>query len=301
MEPFFVVNPVSGAGRTARLWHSLGRGLPSALTRGPGHATELTAEALARGAELVVVVGGDGTLNEALNGFFENGRPRREGSALSVLPCGTGGDLVRTLGFSGVPAGRLLGGLKSGRLVRLDCGLARFRNGDLPTERMFLNVASAGFSAMIAERVNRKAKAFGGKLAFLSAVFRSLAALRNDTMSVRVDGESLYEGPALLVAVANGRFFGGSMMIAPGAEPSDALLDVVVVGGLTRPEVIRHVGKLYSGSHVSLPQVRQRRGSTVSVGCAQRAPLELDGELLGELDASFEVLPGVVPFLLPEV
>ena len=299
MEPFFVVNPASGAGRTARLWRSLGRGLPFALTRGPGHATELTAEALARGARLVVAVGGDGTLNEALNGFFENGRPRRADAALSVVPCGTGGDLGKTFGLARFSAERLVAGIREGRLVRLDSGLARFRGPEGAVERRFLNVASAGFSAVIVQKVGRASKALGGKLAFLSAVFRSVAGLRNEVMSVDVDGARLYEGPVLLAAVANGRFFGGGMMIAPEAEPADALFDVVVVGGLSRPEVIRHVGKLYTGRHLVLPQVRCRKGRTVIMRCAARAPIELDGEQPGTLDATFEMDPGSVPFVLP--
>jgi YegS/Rv2252/BmrU family lipid kinase len=300
MEPYFVVNPASGAGRTARLWRMLGRGLHFALTRGPGHATELTAEALARGEGLVVAVGGDGTVNEALNGFYDKGRPRRAGSTLAMLPCGTGGDLARTLGIDRVPAERLLAGLKGGRVLQLDCGVARFAGQAGPVERRFLNVSSVGFSASIVQKVNRKSKALGGKLAFLSAVFRSLASLRSEVMSISVDGGSMYEGPVLLAAVANGRFFGGSMMIAPDAEPADGLFDVVVVAGLTRPQVVRHVAKLYSGRHVSLPQVSVRRGRLVTIRCGSRAPLEMDGEQPGGLDASFELHPASVPFLVPE-
>ena len=164
MEPFFVVNPASGAGRTARLWRTLGRGLHFAFTRGPGHATELTADALARGEELIVAVGGDGTLNEALNGFYEDGRPRRAGSALSMLPCGTGGDLARTLGIAHVPAERILAGLEDGRLLQLDCGVARFAADGGTVERRFLNEASVGFSANIAARLNGSSKALGGRL-----------------------------------------------------------------------------------------------------------------------------------------
>ncbi len=300
MEPYFVVNPVSGAGRTARLWRTLGRGLHFSLTRGPGHATELTSEALAKGEGLVVAVGGDGTLNEALNGFYENGRPRRAGSVLSMLPCGTGGDLARTLGIAHVSVERLLAGLKGGRMLHLDCGLARFRGEGGTVERRFLNEASVGFSANVAARLHRSAKALGGKLAFLSAVFRNLASLRNEVMSITVDGELMYEGPVLLAAVANGRFFGGSMMIAPHAEPADSLFDVVVAAGMSKLEVVRHVGKMYSGRHLSLPQVTVRRGRVVTIRSSGRAALEMDGEQPGGLDARFELHPGAVPFLLPQ-
>jgi diacylglycerol kinase (ATP) len=299
MDPFFVVNPVAGAGRTGHLWRTLGRGLHYAFTRGPGHATELTADALARGDRLVVAVGGDGTMNETLNGYFAGGLPRSEGSALAVLPSGTGGDLARTLGLSNVPTDKLLSGLKKGRLVRLDCGIARFEGSAGPLERRFLNVASAGFSAVIVQKVNRRSKALGGKLAFLSAVFRTLASLRNESMSITVDGELLYEGPALLAAVANGRYFGGSMMIAPDADPCDALFDVVVASGFTRLDVVRHVGKLYTGRHMGLPQIRHRRGRSVVIRCARSAPVEIDGEQPGGLNASFEVHPAAVPFVLP--
>ncbi len=299
MEPFFVVNPVSGAGRTHRLWQRIGRGLPFALTRGPGHATELTADALARGAGLIVAVGGDGTLNETLNGFFENGRPRRPDSALAMLPSGTGGDLARTLGLAHVPAERMVAGLRRGRLVRLDCGLARFRGKTGPVERRFLNVASAGFSALVAQKVNTKSKVFSGKLSFFSAVLSTLAALRNETMSIQVDGATLYEGPVFFAAVANGRFFGGKMMIAPHAEPADSLFDVVLVTRFSRLDVLRHIGRIYKGTHLSLPQVKWGRGRRVVIRCAAEAPLEMDGEQPGALDASFEIQPGAVPFLLP--
>jgi YegS/Rv2252/BmrU family lipid kinase len=309
-KPFFVVNPHSADGRTQRLWQELrplleGRfgAVPFALTRGTMHAAELSAQAIEAGAELVVAVGGDGTLNEVLNGFFRAGRQPPAGAVLGYLPSGTGSDFARTMGLYGLPLAEQVEKLAAGTVRLLDCGQVRFTGAGpggqaLETSRLFLNESSLGFSAETVNNVNRASKRFGGKASFFLGVLRTLVRLRNPLLQVTVDGKPVYEGPTLLVAVANGRYFGGSMMIAPMADVQDGEFDVVVVSAMSRRTVLKKIGKIYRGEHLAEPEVHVHRGAEVRISSVgEEVLLEMDGEQPGRLAADFRISRHTVPFL----
>jgi len=309
-KPFFVVNPHSADGRTLRLWDEL-RGLVARrfptmgfeLTRGTMHAAELAAAAIEGGADLVVAVGGDGTLNEVLNGYFRASRQPAGGAALGYLPSGTGSDFARTMGLYGLPLEQQVQRLAAGSVRLLDCGQVRFTGlGEdgrpLEASRLFLNESSLGFSAETVNNVNRASKRFGGKAAFLLGGGRTLARRRNPLLQVSVDGQPVYEGPTLLVAVANGKYFGGSMMIAPMAEVADGEFDVVVVGAMRRLPLLRKISKIYRGEHLAEPEVHVHRGAEVRINSVgEEVLLEMDGEQPGRLAADFRISRHTVPFL----
>ena len=310
LRPFFVVNPHSASGRTVRLWGEL-QGLLRErfgelhfeLTRGPMHAADLAASAIEQGSDLVVAVGGDGTLNEVLNGCFRAARQPPAGAALGYIPSGTGSDFARTLGLYGLPVGEQVRRLADGTVRLLDCGQVHFTGSSpegqpLETSRLFLNESSLGFSAETVNNVNRASKRFGGKMSFLLGVLRTLARLRNPLLQVSVDGQQVYEGPTLLVAVANGKYFGGSMMIAPMAELQDGEFDVVVVSAMSRLTVLRKIGKIYRGEHLGEPEVSVHRGGEVRINTVgEEVLLEMDGEQPGRLAADFRISRHTVPFI----
>lgn len=264
------------------------------------HAADITSRALEEGYTAIVAVGGDGTVNEVLNGFYNRGEPINDDACLGFIPSGTSGDLAHTLGLLDYSAEDLLTALPDSQCTRLDFGKAEFQGFDSNQScRLFMNEASLGFAAKTADLVNRSSKYLGGKISFLVGVFRCLASYRNHEMSVSMDGEPWYTGPVFLMSVANGRYFGGGMQIAPDADPGDGLFEVVLITALSRLDVAKHIGKIYSGQHLALEQVKVRRGKSVLVQSREQVGLELDGECTGWVDARFSVVSKGIKFLLP--
>ena len=147
--------------------------------------------------------------------------------------------------------------------------------------------------------MNRASKRFGGKLSFFLGVLRTLGSLRNPVLQVTIDGRRVHEGPTLLVAVANGKYFGGSMMIAPAAELDDGVFDVVVISGMTRLKLLRKIGKIYRGEHLAEPEVTVYRGHEVQINSSgTEVLLEMDGEQPGRLAADFRISRRTIPFLV---
>jgi len=305
-RPFFIVNPHSGGASTGHLWPEWQLRIQAALgssdcqhTQGSMHATALTREALQNGYDLIVAVGGDGTLNEVLNGFFENGNVLFPKAALAYIPNGTGADFSRTLGFHGRTIDQHIERLVSGEVSHLDCGEVRFVNtAGEETNRLFINESSLGFSATTADAVNKASKHFRGKLPFLIGVVRCLSTLKNPSLKISVDGKLVHEEPTLLVAVSNGKYFGGGMMIAPHAEITDGLLDIIIISGMSRLTLLRKIKLIYAGQHLDEPEVTFLRGKTVHISTfGEEVLLEMDGEQPGKLAAEYRVSKKTIPFV----
>jgi len=305
-KPFIGVNPHAGSATTGRMWEScrevLRRHIGSAdfaYTAGNMDAVRLTREALHKGYDLVVAVGGDGTLNEVLNGFFDSGRAVFPEAAIGYLPNGTGADFSRTIDLYGVSPEELAQRLTHSSVRQLDCGEVRFHTASgQETRRLFANESSLGFSARTAAAVNQARKRFRGRLPFLIGVVRCLSTLDSPTMEVRVDGRPVHRGPTLMIAVANGRYFGGGMMIAPNAVLDDGQLDVVIVRAMSRLTLMRKIPKIYSGRHLQEPEVEALRCTHVEVSAdGTDVALEMDGEQPGRLSAQYSISKLTVPFL----
>ena len=299
-RPFLVVNPRSAAGATGRHFDDIAAAVRGALG---DHDHAVTARPF-HAADLIIAAGGDGTINEVVNGFFEEARPGEPakaihpGAALAVVPRGTGGDLRRTIGLDGdlkKSAARLKGSLRA-----IDVGRCDFTTAEGDTRsRYFINVADAGVGAEVVRIANESNKALGGQLTFTLASLRALFGWSDLAMRASIDGGPVDERPVTTFSIANGRYFGGGMMVAPDAKLDDGLLHVTVWSGFGVLDFARYGGQLRDGTHVKLKGTRTASGKSVRLepGSGKVANVELDGELVGRLPATFTVLPGAIELL----
>jgi diacylglycerol kinase (ATP) len=254
---------------------------------------------LKRGYDRIIAVGGDGTLNEVLNGFFDDGQQFYPEAALAYIPNGTGADFSRTLGFHERTIDQHIERLLTASATPVDCGEVRFVGTEgKETNRLFINESSLGFSANTADAVNRASKHFRGRLPFLIGVVRCLSTLKNPRLRISVEGKLVHDEPTLLVAITNGRYFGGSMMIAPQAEINDGLLDIIVISRMSRWTLLRKIKTIYSGQHLKEPEVAAFRGKTVHISAVnEEVLLEMDGEQPGRLAADYRIAKKSIPFV----
>jgi YegS/Rv2252/BmrU family lipid kinase len=300
-----VINPRAGAGSAARQLPALRKGLNELHieheileTQRPGHATSLAIRAIEQGATLLGVAGGDGTLNEVSQAYIDADGTPRSGPPLALLPCGTGGDFPRSCDFQegGITGG--LARLASGRLRPLDLGVITLHDiHGRVIHRAFLNVASVGISGEVDERVERGPKWLGGKAAFLIGTVGAALVYQNVPVAIELDGAPWHEGPMLITAIANGRYLGGGMHIAPEASFDDGLLDVVCVGDLSRGKFLSLFPRVYKGAHLGLDAVRTQRCREVSLRALRGDKpvlVDVDGETPGYLPLSARIFPGAL-------
>lgn len=297
----FLVNPASAGGATGRQWPQLERraaelGLEgrALISKGPGHLTELAAEAIADGESQLVVVGGDGTVYEIVNGVLEGSAENVE---LGVLPRGTGRDFARSLGLP-TRFNEAVAVVCDGQVRTIDAGRARFMRGETSAEAWFANFAGAGISGAIARRANASSKALGGRVSFLVSTVAAFAGWKSAAVEASVD-ESRRSGPMFEIVAMNGSYAAGGMRIAPDARPDDGLLDCVFFGDITKLDFLTTFPKIYSGRHLSHPKIDLVRGAAVSVDADPPLPVVLDGEQPGTTPARFEIVPGALRVRVP--
>jgi diacylglycerol kinase (ATP) len=303
-----IVNPASDAGRTAGIVDRVRaefavRGVETtlAVTAGPGDATVLAREARAGGSELVVCVGGDGTINEVVNGLVEpDAGPGGDVPALAVIERGTGRDFVRS---HGIPT-RIAGAVRvacEGRVRMIDVGRAVLGTDEASVTRLFANHASCGITGDIAARANSTSKRFGGTPSFLWATVRGFGGWSNVELRVQL-GDEVLDVTGAAVVCSNGRYLGGGMHLAPGALQDDGLLDVLVIGDVGKLDLALNVHRLYRGTLGAHPRVTAVQAARIEVRCALPLPAEVDGEVArvdGGGAAVFDVLPARLPLLTP--
>lgn len=298
-----VVNPRSANGSTGKKWPAIEAEIRKHLDRvdcvftsRPMEAVELTGRALKEGYEMVVGVGGDGTINEVVNGFFEDDRLINEGAVAGIISMGTGSDLIKTLGIPkevGMAAARL-----AGRALRsIDVGKVDFMNNEGKEERRyFINIADVGVGGETVERVNSTTKAFGGLISFMWGAFISLLTYKNKKVRIRVDDHFDEELIINSINICNGRYYGGGMKIAPDAAPDDGLFDVIIMGDLTTFESLRNGLRIYKGTHINHPKVTCLRGRKVMLTSDEKVLMDMEGEQPGIIPATFEIIPGAIKF-----
>lgn len=299
-----IVNPRSANGSTGRRWavieQRLRRLLPPfdlVFTERPGHATELARE---RGPayQVVVAVGGDGTINEVVNGLAAAEGVAAGRVTLGIIPRGTGSDFVRTVGIPHnlSAAARVLA---RGTVRRLDLGRVHLTGRDgTPLTRFFINEGEVGMGAAVSDAVNRGSKRLG-PISFWLGILTTMVRYRDRHVTLRVD-----EGPPQRLVlnnmwVANGRYSGGGMRSALRAKPDDGLLDVVVVRRAWPLLRARTLLTLRSGRFAVLPHVSYSRGRHIEVTASTPAPVEVEGELIGYTPAVFDILPAAVSVVAP--
>jgi YegS/Rv2252/BmrU family lipid kinase len=271
------------------------------VTTHPGEATDITRRALLDGAELIVAVGGDGTLSEVVNGYFDDrGRAINGGASLGLLPSGTGSDFGRSLGISKLEDS--VAALIRGETKPVDAASAEF--SDLRgkrVKRLFINVASFGLGGEVSALVNRWRDSLprwiGGRVRFSAAAVAALKRYRNVPVSIRLDGKREIHVSSDLIIVANGVFGGGGMMLAPQARLDDGLLDVIVTDAATRWDVIRELLRIQRGGYLNNPKVTAYRTRELSIQSHEPLPIDLDGEMVGYTPACIKVLPSGISFV----
>ena len=286
-----IVNPASATGGTGEAWPQIASDLRSQFgpfrvlfTRHRGDAAALANEAARKGTKFIIACGGDGTISEVANGILSSGKDVE----LGILPSGTGGDFRRTLEIPSQSraAARVL---RSGRTLRIDVGRVSFidHNGN-EAMRYFLGVASCGMSTDVIQRVKAR------RISFAASLLQT--ALRTVPIHLVVQLDDSQERRLIVsnLCVANARYFGGGMKIAPDAKLTDGKFDIVGVGDLSTLKLFTSAPKVYLGSHLSMPEVSHALARKITVRPADRAAeisLEVDGELPGKLPATFQIIP----------
>ena len=286
-----IVNPASASGSTGEAWPQIASDLRSQFgsfrvifTKHRGDAAALAGDAARKGAKLIIACGGDGTISEVANGILSSGKEVE----LGILPSGTGGDFRRTLEIPARTrdAAKIL---RTGRTVRIDVGRVSYidPNGNDAT-RYFVGVASCGMSTKVIERVKED------QVSFATALLKT--AMQNAPVRLVVQLDDTHDRHLAVsnLCIANARYFGGGMKIAPDAKLTDGKFDVIGVGDLSALQIFTSAPRVYLGSHLSMPEVSHALARKVNVRPADRGvevALEIDGELPGRLPATFQIIP----------
>lgn len=299
-------NPRAGSGAVGRCWGELLDRLDQAglrpsglMTERPGHATDLARQARREGRDLVVAVGGDGTIHEVVNGLVTDDEASDEGRrvqdgipALGLVPAGSGCDYARTFGLPAADLDGAVARLTSPVPPRpVDLGEIRCQSASGERVRLFANISEVGIGADVADRAAQLPQGLG---AGRYAASFALTLLHHRTTEARVDGAgSRYVGPLTNLVIAIGQYFGGGMRIAPTADPADGRFDVQIQFG-SKLDYAVAMPRVFRGTHLPHPRVRQEQAYRVEVTCEPRARIEADGEVLGTTPATFTSLPGAL-------
>jgi len=301
-----IANPCAGGGRTGRLWPRIQRRLRSRLgnlterfTESTGHATSIARELLEAGFDLIIAVGGDGTVSEVANGFLRADQPIRRDARLGILPIGTGSDFQRSLGIPS-EIDEAIGILALGEPLAIDVGKVTLVGGDgRLQQRYFVNLVSFGMGGTVAASAKNTLTMLGGKAGFLWATFKAMATYQGRRIEIEVDrcGRSL---PFLIsnVAIGNGRYHGGGMHVCPTAVLNDGLLEVTIIEYLKPFEIVRDIRTLYSDNVYRHPKIHHLRAQRFAAHSDHPTWVEVDGEALGCLPLTVEVLPRRLHVLL---
>lgn len=291
-----IVNPRSATGRTGRLWPELASRLAALdvrFTTHPRHATELARECLREGYERIVAVGGDGTINEVVNGFLVDGRPINPDATLAILPLGTGSDFQKSLGIESMEDAIKL--IDQARPGAIDIGRVEFQSPEGRREsRYFVNVVSFGMGGEVAARAKNFVSKVSGKGAFLLATAQVFMSYQPKTATLTVDGHPYGPYAITNIAIGIGRYHGGGMHVCPKALLDDGELEVTVIEALSSFELIRDIKVLYSENLYIHPKTHHLRGKRIAAHSDQLVSIEVDGEPLGALPLEFSVIPAAI-------
>jgi YegS/Rv2252/BmrU family lipid kinase len=302
-----ILNPASSAGKTGRrqdeivaaLVRHLGRGFSLLVTKKPNEATLFARQAALERAELVVAVGGDGTIQEVVNGLMETGRPLAPGLQLGLVNTGTGHGFAQSVGL---PAGldAQCAGIAAGTCRLIDIGRAVYANGGgRRVERCFVNECQAGIGGRVVEKVQTGYKKLGGFLGFGLATLSTALSYPNRALRFSIDDGPEQSGTFIGIVAANGHVMAGGMKLAPAALVTDGRLDILFMHGQTLFERLKNFPKIYSGRHLDSPRFTYLRAKSISLASEEPVAFEADGEPFGRLPCRIEVLPAVLALRAP--
>ena len=290
---FFIVNPVSGHGRALRIMNKLcdslndqGIEYDTVFSQQPGHTIQIAREAAAKGYETIVAVGGDGTIRETLEGMHGTK------SALGFIPAGNGNDFIKSLGIPKDPM-EALKILLANHCRTIDAGQMN--------RRMFLNSASLGFDAEVVTRAQRL-PFLRGLLSYMTATIVTLIRLKLRTVTIEKEDGTSSRHQTLLIAICNGRCYGGGFKVAPEAKLDDGLFDVLLAEGFSRLRVLSLLPRYVRGTHLKkkIRGLSFFRCKRLTLHSPAPIPANADGEISTETDVVFTVCPGAVRVIVPK-
>ena len=303
METIIIVNPKAGNGKTKMIWPQIEAVLKENIgsfevkfTSNSGDASILTRQALETGITRIIAVGGDGLLNEVLNGFILNDVQITEEACLSFIMTGTGCDFQRSLDIS-ADWEIAIENLKNAKLKKIDVGKVTYTDSDKKKKiRYFINIASFGLSGAVDYTIenSRFLRIFGSRLLFLFSTIKTVFTHPNQSIRYTIDGSKWNEIRTRLGVLANGRFFGGGMYVAPEAELDDGFLDLLILKEISVLKFLLHIPKIYNGTHLQIPEIFCQKVQRFNVLSKEKVILDIDGESPGYLDANFEILPRIL-------
>ncbi|MDK2909149.1 MAG: hypothetical protein PWR20_716 [Bacteroidales bacterium] len=302
-EWFVIVNPHAGLSKCGRDWPRIyqmlceaGIAFTHTLTTHKEHAISITTTAIKKGFRKFIVVGGDGTLNEVVNGLFIQNLIPIEEFSIGLIPVGTGNDWRRSFGISDNYR-EAIHTLIKGKVFTQDVGLITYKNARGPKKRFFVNVAGMGYDAMVARKTNtQKDKGKGGPLSYLINLFTSLLYYRYTRVKIIADGTHT-ESDTFSLSVGIGQFNGGGMRQLPFAHPADGLLDMTLIQKVGKFTIIKEVKNLYDGSFIHHPKVKTFRAKEFTIESVPPIELEVDGESLGHSPFKVQIIPSVLKII----
>jgi YegS/Rv2252/BmrU family lipid kinase len=295
-----IVNPNAGNGKGKKDWNRISellneKGLPFAVkfTEKKGHAIEISLEGIKTGFRKIITVGGDGTLNEVVNGILLTDACLTTDILLAMIPVGTGNDWGKMFG---IPPDykKAIEIIRDNKIMLHDVGLVSFYDGTVQKKRYFINIAGLGFESVVVRKSNiQKDKGHSGKLIYFYNLLMSLLSYKNTKAQLIVDGETI-NADVFSLNVGNGRYCGGGMRQTPDALPDDGVLDVTVINGMGKFEIIRNLKILYDGTILSHPKVDGYKCKNIKVSSGSLLYVEADGESLGHTPAEFSIIPSAI-------
>lgn len=265
-------------------------------TRQRGHAAQLAQEAFMQGATTVIAVGGDGLLNEVINGYMQCPEAVRKQASVGVFPKGTGNDFCKTIGI--VPDEHQLADfLRQSSIKPVDVCRMQFRDVQRqPVSRYFVNIADIGIGGYASERVNKSSKILGATLSYVKAIILTFLSYKHRAVRVKAENFS-WEGKVLLVVMANGRYFGSGLCIAPQAKPDDGKLQLVLLARVTLFDYLKHMGEVRRGEIIRHPEVQYLVSPFCNIEPLEECTIDMDGEFVGYGPIEARIVPEAVRFL----
>lgn len=299
-EWFVIVNPNAGGGKGKKDWKRISDLLTrenisfiSRFTGRRGQAIDYTDEAIEKGFRRFISVGGDGTLNEVVNGIFIRNRVPANEITIAMIPVGTGNDWGRMFGIPSIYEGAVKV-IAEGKTMLHDIGLVDYFEGEQSRRRYFINITGLGFEALVVKKTNRqKDRGRNSKAIYFFNILSSLVSYRITAADIIIDGRKS-SADIFSINVGNGRYCGGGMRQTPDALPDDGLLDVTVIKEMGRLEIIKNLRLLYDGTILSHPKVDGYRCRNLKIESESLLFIESDGELLGHTPAEIGIIPSAV-------
>ncbi len=294
---FIIINPNAGRGLGKKDWKKIESFLKDSklhytvnFTSARGHAIQLTHEGILKGYRNILAVGGDGTMNEIVNGCFIQNICLTTNLCLGMITLGTGNDWGRMFNIPN-DYQEAIHIIKDKKTCLHDTGVVEFYNGDQVEKRYFINIAGLGFDAMVVKRTNwHKEKGHSNRMLYFWNLLRSLLSYNYSQIDIVIDGKR-YNNKVFTMSLGIGRYSGGGMIQTPNALHDDGLFDVTVINKMRKTEVIRNLKLLYNGQILSHPKVNGYTGRNIVIDSNPLIHLEVDGELLGHTPVEFKILP----------